>query len=525
MIRLLIVCVNCMAPYFLIILMISCFSTKSENTDQSRLFAPQKHKDLLYQRCSTVTEALNESNKDIPYKYRKQKYQKMKKSPIKFFRGTSHLFWMDILCPKGIFSTLQKHKNIYQRMKLFSNKNTLAWLLADMHIYNIGVFQNRVDNVVFDLNDFDEVVVGDYQLDIWRLAASLYLVDFKVNRDKNPHNDITLDDINNAVEIFTKTYLQVLFDNQISRPGKVIFDIDHTIFHDHKSKDGLNVIGRFLKKAIFKPNLKSKYLNKWTFLDGNQRRFLLQKKNKKLADVTDIERQAITRSLYNEYIMNLKRKPKYFQLVDIARRLRAGIGSLGHDRYYALVKTKKNGGINDYIILDIKEQTLFPNAFPYLKYISPKLPEGHNRFASSGVRIISGHKGLANSVSNWAGYFNVSLNKKNKLFTVIDRNIYKDSFPIEKHIKTNHDLNQSAIIWGTLLGAAHSRSDRDYKKGTIKSSLNEAVKNLVETKEIDFVNLVKDVAYIFAVQAKEDYRIFSKACFNRKEIKEHCTCL
>jgi hypothetical protein len=61
------------------------------------------------------------------------------------------------------------------RLHLFGNPKTRTWLSGDCHCCNFGSFHNRRGETVYALNDFDESLVGDYQMDLWRLAVSILL--------------------------------------------------------------------------------------------------------------------------------------------------------------------------------------------------------------------------------------------------------------------------------------------------------------------------------------------------------------
>ena len=50
----------------------------------------------------------------------------------------------------------------------------LRWITGDQHVSNFGAWRNRHGAIVFGINDFDEAVVYDFQIDIWRLAVSMY---------------------------------------------------------------------------------------------------------------------------------------------------------------------------------------------------------------------------------------------------------------------------------------------------------------------------------------------------------------
>jgi hypothetical protein len=47
-----------------------------------------------------------------------------------------------------------------------------AQLCGDAHLSNLGIFASPERRLIFDLNDFDETVVGPWEWDLKRLAAS-----------------------------------------------------------------------------------------------------------------------------------------------------------------------------------------------------------------------------------------------------------------------------------------------------------------------------------------------------------------
>eukprot|EP00967_Tisochrysis_lutea_P145223 scaffold272431_cov27-Tisochrysis_lutea.AAC.2 len=103
-------------------------------------------------------------------------------------RGVAYLFWHDFLrMGWGNFDLLDVdyrrpgEEVARQRVCPF----TAAPLLAPpptvsglprhlQHISNFGAWRNRHGDVVFGVNDFDEAAVYDFQIDIWRLAVSMY---------------------------------------------------------------------------------------------------------------------------------------------------------------------------------------------------------------------------------------------------------------------------------------------------------------------------------------------------------------
>src|SRR5205814_854996 len=91
-------------------------------------------------------------------------------SPFAFFRGTNHLFWSDF----GKSDLLDRFGG---------GKKTRLWVCGDAHHDNFGSFADASGRLVYDLDDFDETVVADYQLDLWRLGTSLALSGRELKRN------------------------------------------------------------------------------------------------------------------------------------------------------------------------------------------------------------------------------------------------------------------------------------------------------------------------------------------------------
>ncbi len=82
------------------------------------------------------------------------KYAAMRESSFRFLRGSCHLFYEEI------------------------NKAQLpasppAWLCGDLHLENFGSFKGSDRQVYFDINDFDEAILGPALWDIIRLMTSI----------------------------------------------------------------------------------------------------------------------------------------------------------------------------------------------------------------------------------------------------------------------------------------------------------------------------------------------------------------
>lgn len=76
-----------------------------------------------------------------------------------FLRGSAPLFY-EILA---------------QRPDLSHGPDGVGFLVGDMHLENVGAYRTDDDSVVFDLNDFDDALIGPWQLDVLRLTTSVLL--------------------------------------------------------------------------------------------------------------------------------------------------------------------------------------------------------------------------------------------------------------------------------------------------------------------------------------------------------------
>ncbi|HEV3191259.1 MAG TPA: DUF2252 family protein, partial [Polyangiaceae bacterium] len=99
------------------------------------------------------------------------KIVRMSASPLALLRGSAPLF----------YELVERHGELGQ------GPPGEGWLVGDAHIENFGAYragkltvaetraERAKEPVVFDLNDFDDAVVGPWRLDVLRLLTSLVL--------------------------------------------------------------------------------------------------------------------------------------------------------------------------------------------------------------------------------------------------------------------------------------------------------------------------------------------------------------
>jgi uncharacterized protein (DUF2252 family) len=83
------------------------------------------------------------------------KYKAIRENSFRFLRGTCHLFYEDL-------------SNQYS---LPDSPN--AWLCGDLHLENFGSFKGSDREEYFDINDFDEAILGPALFELSRLLVSV----------------------------------------------------------------------------------------------------------------------------------------------------------------------------------------------------------------------------------------------------------------------------------------------------------------------------------------------------------------
>src|ERR1700723_302050 len=83
------------------------------------------------------------------------KKQLMAASPFGYFRGAAPVMAYDL--------------------SLTANTGICNQLCGDAHVRNLGAYAAPDGRLVFDINDFDETVLGPFEWDLKRMAASLVL--------------------------------------------------------------------------------------------------------------------------------------------------------------------------------------------------------------------------------------------------------------------------------------------------------------------------------------------------------------
>lgn len=415
----------------------------------------------MKQRSEQIINAVEDWNKNLSQSNKQLKYKKMLRSPYAFFRGTNHLFWAD-------FSN-------DNRLGYFYSTDTLTWIIGDLHAYNFGISENAEGQAIYNVNDFDESFIGDYQYDVWRMAISIALI--------AAENNIKRKDVDrDAIEAFCTAYLDT---HKNIKSGKS----ETTGTFDEYSTYGK--LDNYIKKVRKKRSQKD-LLKEWTTCEKKNNRLL---RNEKLENISESKRtEIVTRfaKYVRQKITEYGFSNNYFTIKDIAQRINSGTGSLGIPRYYILIEGAKKD-LNEDRILDVKLQVK-PTACYFMDNKQKIL---YNRlFPSEGQRFVDAFSSIIYKPDKHSGWFKLPDGE----YSVCERSKYKTYFPVES-IETRKEFCKLSEQWGIILATAHATSYYGFSKDSFYQN--------VEKKEIMFNALVREIAIEYARQVAEDWKSFA----------------
>jgi len=248
------------------------------------------------------------------------KVARMVISPLALLRGSAPLF----------YEFLERHP------ALVEGPPGEGWLVGDAHLENFGAYRTGAlkvsetrashsrENVVFDLNDFDDAFIGPWRLDVVRLLTSLVLGGREMGVDGR-----------RALEL-CDALLGAYVD---------------AVFHRKRVPSGPLVVTRLVDKV--RTRTRTELLDARTTVVRGARRFV---RGARYAELTP-KLRARAEKAFAKYGKKLARSDRVaaeaLEVVDAVFRV-AGTGSLGCLRVALLVRGK--GGRDGAWIFDMKAQ-------------------------------------------------------------------------------------------------------------------------------------------------------------------------
>ncbi len=284
------------------------------------------------------------------------RFARMLASPFSFLRGSAAIMAADLAATPAT--------------GLFVNA------CGDMHVSNFGVFASAERNLVFAINDFDEVHPAPWEWDLKRLAASAVVAARFMGGDKN----VAADAARTIVRSYRKRirrfaemgYLEVWYNR-----------IDERAVMDTLSAKARKRAERVLTKAREKGHVQ--VLDKLTEqVDGEHRiieevplivRETHLENGMPINNALDLMLRSYVESLTYDRRKLLSR----YRIVDSARKV-VGVGSVGTGCWVILLQGIDN---DDPLFLQVKQA----QASVLAPYVESKLP-----FENQGRRVVVGQR-------------------------------------------------------------------------------------------------------------------------------------
>lgn len=393
------------------------------------------------------------------------KYGHMLASPFAFYRGSA------VIMASDLASTPVSGLDVI--------------LCGDAHLSNFGIFATPERNLVFDINDFDEVYPGPWEWDIKRLAASAVLA--------GRENGFIEKDCRKLALVVTRSYREAM----LHFSEAAILDV----WYFRVSTDSVLKLfdqyaptsARQAKKSIGKAeaNTSEKTMLKLTEVVDGKRQFidsppLVQRLSERL---TEEQKEQIARQdLEREVLAYLKSLPEErrllldrFRITDAALRV-GGVGSVGTRCAILLLEADAE---RDVLILQQKEA-----GHSALASFLPK-----KRFASQAERVVIGQRAMQAASDIFLGWNRIKLTGTTYYYRQLKDK--KGSFDMKKLDVTG--MSTYLKVCGLCLARAHARTgDSAWISGYLGSGTV-------------FDEAIGDFAVAYADQVELDYQLLVEA--------------
>ena len=297
----------------------------------------------------------------------------------------------------------------------------MAQICGDAHVQNMGAFEAPDGRLIFDINDFDETLIGPWEWDVKRMSASLVLAGREAGNSDKQCRD--------AVLAFARSY-RVWMHRFSEMPV-----VDLARFQIYRKIDPVRSALRKAERATPLHNLQ-----RLTVLRGGKHTFRDQKPTQ--YHVSPKEADEAVASL-RRYARNLLAERAHFfskyRVEDVAFRV-VGTGSVGLRDYVLLMF---GGAAYDPLFIQIKEEPGSAYA-PYL----PHSPVARHQ----GQRTAEGGRAMQMQSDIFLGWTSIG----NCEYVV--RQLRDHKAGIEENDLKGKGLVEYAEMCGELLSKGHARS-------------------------------------------------------------------
>ncbi len=329
------------------------------------------------------------------------KWAHMAASPFGFFRGAVPVMAAD-LAP-------------------LPRTELMAQICGDAHVQNMGAFEAPDGRLIFDINDFDETLIGPWEWDVKRMSASLVLAGREAGNSEKLCKD--------AVLTFARRY-RVWMHRFSEMPA-----VDLARFQIYRKIDPLRSVLRKAERATPLRNLQKLTVlrdGKHLFRDRKPTQYHVSPKE---ADEAVASLRHYTRSLLSERAHFFSQ----YRVEDVAFRV-VGTGSVGLRDYVLLMF---GGAVSDPLFIQVKEEPGSAYA-PYL----PHSPVARHQ----GQRTAEGGRAMQMQSDIFLGWTSIG----NCDYVV--RQLRDHKAGIEEDDLKGTGLVEYAEMCGELLSKGHARS-------------------------------------------------------------------
>jgi uncharacterized protein (DUF2252 family) len=350
----------------------------------------------------------------------------MAESPFAYFRGAVPVMAYDL--------------------SLIGNTGIRNQLCGDAHVRNLGAFAAPDGRLVFDINDFDETIVGPFEWDVKRMATSLVLAGRGAGA-KNLHcreaAAVFLERYRMAMGIFARMPVVEVARYQVHRLRNIsalegIMQMAeratpmHTLMTLTEARDGAGEAKKVAKKAV-----------KGSEIVGTAER-VFKTLPPQLTRVRGEVAERVLDSLA-KYAESLQPERRHFlaqyRPVDVAFKV-VGTGSVGLRDYVVLME---GNGPKDPLFLQIKEEV----ASGYAPYVATK---GGGVHKHNGRRVVDGERAMQVQSDPFLGWTTM----EGRDYLVRQLNDHKASVQLES--LKSAGLLEYAAVCGEMLARGHARA-------------------------------------------------------------------
>lgn len=308
-------------------------------------------------------------------------------------------------------------------------------ICGDAHVNNFGFYGSPQRDLLFDLNDFDETMIGPWEYDLKRLTASVNVAGRENGLNARERRDGVVRCVEgyrgNLNNLQSQGILDVWYRH--AYPGRK----NPLIKADPKTDA---VVRKSVAKAMRKTNIDLLRKIGQRDVTGS---WMLREDPPILTHIPDKLRTQVIEGL-NAYADTLNPERRYllgrYHIVDVVHRV-VGVGSVGTRAYLALLLGNDD---LDPLFLQIKE-AVTPAHGLYL-------PRFMEEFRHEGKRVVAGQRALQASSDIFLGWTTI----QGRSYFVRQMKNMKGGIPVEW--LSGISFNFYAWACGAILARAHART-------------------------------------------------------------------